>query len=338
MKSNKFRVERNISSACILGIWLMVLFVARPGRSSDATMGKPASGIFERTEPNLADGMRALEDGRPEDALRAFRQAQTETQDERAVVEYDVGQALLQQGISEAEASEQNKDGAQGNAGQQVFDEAAEAFERAYGLTNEPRLKSVAAQAAGNARAQKGDLQGAVDSFRKAIIADPKNVGARKNLASVLRALAAQPPPPPSESSEQSESENDSEKDQQDGNQKQNKDSSSPDKKEEDKQPQPGENPENQPSSEQGDKKNEGEKKDSSSGADEKPDSKSTEGQNPEETAPQKERDTGAYPPEDRSKEQAQRLLDQMRNREKPLVPLWMRGKSSSKPPPEKDW
>lgn len=333
-------LAKDFASAGLWACATFVVLIARPGWSVGPTLGAPPSGIFEREEPNLAEGERALRDGRPEDALRAFRQAQAETQDERAIVEYDVGQALLQQGLSEAEASAQEQDGAEAGGGQRIFAEAAEAFDRAYGLTTNPQMQSAAAQAAGNARAQKGDLQAAVDSFRKAMIADPNNMGARKNLASVLRALAAQPPPPPSESDEDSDSKDDSEQNPKDGEQNQ-EDSSS-------EQGQNDESSNSQAGDEQDKDKSAGEDKQREPGTDDKnrnesqqpePKSSSDEGpQKPGDVEPQAPQNTERPSPEERSKEQAQRLLDQMRNREKPLVPLWMRGKSSSKPPPEKDW
>lgn len=322
--------------SCLLGVWLLLL-AAGPGLSSETTLGRPASGIFERTEPNLAAGERALRDGRPEDALRAFREARTETRDERAIVEYDVGQALLQQGTSEAEASAQPGDEAQGAGTKQVFEEAAEAFDRAYGLTSDPLMRSASALAAGNARAQKGDLQGAVDSFRKSIIADPKNAGARKNLASVLRALAAQPPPPPSESDENGESDENPEQDSEQQDEKQEGDSSGKEEGEKSSESQPGDERENnQPDPDRtGEREEEGEGSQSESKP--KPKPKPGDGEQGDKEQ-QKQGRPESFSPEERAKEQAQRLLDQMRNREKPLVPLWMRGKSSSKPPPEKDW
>ena len=82
MKSLCFNLLGNIAAACFWGIWAMGCLVARPGWAADSTLGRPASGIFERVEPSLAEGTRALEDGRPEDALCAFRRAQTETQEE----------------------------------------------------------------------------------------------------------------------------------------------------------------------------------------------------------------------------------------------------------------
>lgn len=328
--------------------WVLWALAAFPAWANDSSPLPPASGFFERDEPNLASGVRALQEGRSDDAIAAFRRAKAQTKEERAVVEYDVGQALLQQGRSEIEAAEGEE--AAGDS-TQVFEEAAEAFERAYGLSENQRFQSAAALAAGNAKAQKGDLKGAVESFRKAMIADPKNEGARKNLASVLRAIQAQPPPPPSDSSENSDSDENSDDPNDD---EQNNESEKKQNERDNSKSDPSQKGDSQPKPQDQDQKNDKDGKSAGSpeqqenGGEERKDAEkpganapSAAAGNPDEKKPEEggqQKNAAAPKPDEKTKSQAQRLLDQMRNREKPLAPLWMRGNSSSRPPPEKDW
>lgn len=328
-----------------IGVCCLSSLVAGATTANDTPLMPQASGLFERAEPNLADGLRALRDGRTDDAITSFRRAKSETKEERAVVEYDIGHALLAQGLSEAEtgAGEDNQ-----NDTQQVFEEAAEAFERAYGLTENQRFRSAAAQAAGNAKAQKGDLKGAVEAFRRSMIADPKNEGARKNLASVLRAIQAQPPSPPSEPDENSDDNKNSDDDEnsdEDKNQSENQKADGDDPSTDRERDRKGQNQQSDDEKQDGtqdarDKQDPSQEKSGDSSAQKETQSSATEDAEQKRTpkdgaAPG---DTQKPTTEDQTKAQAHRLLDQMRNREKPLVPLWMRGNASKRPPPEKDW
>lgn len=312
------------------------------------TAPEGGAGLLSRPEPSLKAGAEALEEGRFDDALQAFRRAKAERDDERAVVEYDVGQALLQRALAEAAAREE---GAEPDpAIEPALREAQEAFERAYGLAKSKRLRSEAAHASGNALAEVGELDKAVEAYRRALVADPQNERARKNLAAALRALRAQPPLPPESQSGQSEEQKDRGDEQKEQEQK---DRSDEQKEQEQKAPkeQAG-----QGEREQKPKQPKGQSPADPQRGDEKtppgepkpkpepdPRGESLEDE-PDAPAPrpadqkgEKKEAPAPARPEDKDKEDARRLLDALRSRERPLAPQLLR-KLPKAPPPEKDW
>lgn len=283
---------------------------------------------YERTEPHIEEGLRALERGAPTEAIERFREAEAEAADDRAAVEYDVGQALLLQGRDEMTTAEAPKSPDEPPPGQDLFQQAGESFERAYGIARSGPLRSQSALAAGNAQALAGDYERAVDAYRRALVADPMNEAARKNLGSVLRALRAQPPPPPSGGGE-----DDREEKEDGGDQQEQQGEDSPEQGEQ--KPQQGEEKDEQ----QEEQRQQQEPKEADDQAGEQKKEETPEPQ-PGDPTEDKEPSGGENKPDkELSKEQARRLLDQLRQRERPLNPMMMRkDKNAQRKRPEKDW
>jgi tetratricopeptide (TPR) repeat protein len=128
-----------------------------------------ALGPLERNPPKVADGLKAYDEGRYEDALRDFEAARKQLPDS-AALEYDRGNALYRL---------------------QRLDEAREAYQRAAEMTpgelGERDLYNL-----GNALAELGRTQEAISVYRRALLLEPKDEAARHNLEVLLRRL---PPP-----------------------------------------------------------------------------------------------------------------------------------------------
>jgi tetratricopeptide (TPR) repeat protein len=265
------------------------------GASEGAAALAPSPSLFERAEPSLEAGAQALNNGDVDDAIERFRHAQPQTDDQRAIVEYDVGAALLVRAVASkntpAPAGAPSAH-ATGQAGAHTAadgappaesappdtDDARAAFERAYGIAGDQRLKSEAALAAGNAAAFGGKLDDAIEQYRKAVVADATNARAKLNLRRALEAKRAQPPPPPHEGDDDKE----------------------------------------------GDDKKDEPKPDEEKGDDKKDEPKPAAGENNKRKL---------------KKEEARRLLEMMRARERPLTPMEMRGQEQAQTPKQgKDW
>jgi Ca-activated chloride channel family protein len=168
--------------------------------------------LFERVEPEIAEGVDAMQRGDGEAAVERFRRAKTRTSDESAVVEYNVGSVHLRAAERMSE-DEQKTPGANDPGGERAaalkerFDAAEQAFERAASLSSNKALRSDAHLARGNAKAVQGDLKSAVDAFRDALVENPENGAARRNLRAALTLMRSQPPPPPSNENQESDDE-----------------------------------------------------------------------------------------------------------------------------------
>ncbi len=128
-----------------------------------------ALGPLERNPPRVAEGLRAYDEGRYEDALHDFEVAQQQLPDS-AALEYDKGNALYRL----------NR-----------HDEARQAYQRAAemkpGELSEHDLYNL-----GNALAELGRTKEAISVYRRALLLEPADEAARHNLEVLLRRL---PPP-----------------------------------------------------------------------------------------------------------------------------------------------
>jgi hypothetical protein len=293
--------------------------------------------LFSRPEPHLKRGAELLRADETDAALEAFRNAGPKTADERAMVEYDVGHALLRQAELAAKAAPE----AGGGPPKLDASDARAALDRAFGLATHPALKSEAALASGNAAALAGELDDAIAQFRKALVADPTNARARTNLRRVLDAKRAQPPQEPQGGGDEQQEGDKKDDDKKEEEKEEKQDDKQKQKEGEKKEPQPGEKKED-PKDAQGQSGNDEKDDEKDDEEDEKKDGQK-DGQKDEQREQRK--DEAEPPPgQDRptpkqlKKEQARRLLDAMRSREKPLSPLQMRGTTQQRPSNGKDW
>ena len=281
--------------------------------------------FFTRDEPHLEDARDAADNGDADVALEHARTAQPATDDERAIVEYDVAQILVVRARADAKAAAATTT----TKPQQPpaapappkLDDARTGFERAAGLAHDKRIASEAFLAAGNAALEMGKLEEAISDLRRALIADRHNVRARRNLQRALELKQQQPPPP-----EDGDGGNDVDDKKKKDEQKEGEDGAPKDgdqQKPGDKDKQEGKQ----------DDKN-GDKKDGPKPAD--------DGKGDEEKEKQKEqekKEAGAQPQKKpTSKEEAKRLLQGIRSRERPLTPLEMRGTEKKRAAEGKDW
>jgi tetratricopeptide (TPR) repeat protein len=311
---------------------------AAPAAVNDVAVGDTTP-FFTRAEPNLSAGRRALDNDDVDVALERFRRAVTATDDERAVVEYDVAQALTVRAMAaakEAQASSPPPAGAPPAAAPEGappappdVDDALAAFERAATLARDQRLTSEARLGAGNAALVGGKLDDAIGLLRKALVADPGNDRARRNLQRALT-MKKQQPPPPKDGDKQDGDKQDGDKqdgDKQDGD-KQDGDKKDGDKQDDDKQDGDKQDGADQPKpadqQKPGDEDKPGDK--DKPGDEDKPD-----GETPGKAEPVKPKPT--------TKQEAERQLKGIRSRERPLSPFEMRGTTDKQTPSTgKDW
>jgi len=133
-----------------------------------------ALGLLEKEHPLVAKGREAYSAGRYDEALQAFEAAQRERPND-PVVEFNRADALAKLGRTE---------------------EAKKAFSR-VGESDRKDLQQRAAFNLGNLHAAANERKEALQAYRRALRLDPSDVDARHNLEVVLRNLP--PPPPPSE-------------------------------------------------------------------------------------------------------------------------------------------
>ncbi len=157
--------ERGMESrgnAARLLAWALVVALALPSSAG-------AAGPLEKDHPLVQQGREAYTAGRFEDALAAFEAAKKELPNDPAV-DFNRADALAKLGkIPEA---------------QEVF--------RGVTESNRPDLRQKAWYNLGNLHATTGDRQEALKSYRRALTLDPQDVQARHNYEVVLRNL---PPP-----------------------------------------------------------------------------------------------------------------------------------------------
>ena len=180
------RYDERFQAFLLPGLVLLVLGMAAGSpwrrRGSGAALGvglallaapAQALGPFEANPPGVERGMKAFDEGRFEDALREFTAAEHEAPGHPAL-EYNRGNALYRLGR---------------------YDGAREAYRRASEAAG-PSLKERDLYNMGNALAQLGDTKAAIGAYRKALVLEPQDEEARHNLEVLLRKI----PPPKSQS------------------------------------------------------------------------------------------------------------------------------------------
>ena len=141
------------------------------GMSALLAVGPKAFGLgpLQRNHPAVERGLKAYEDGRYDEALQAFDEAKKELPSS-AALEFNRGNALYKLGRK---------------------DEAKEAYRR-VAETERGDLKEKDYYNLGNTWAELGSAKEAIGAYRKALTLDPGDSDARHNLEVVLRNL---PPP-----------------------------------------------------------------------------------------------------------------------------------------------
>lgn len=286
-------------------ITVVLLALATGTPTTEARPAEDAP-LFSRVEPAIAEGSSALAGGDTARALEQFRKAKADTPNQRAIVEYDVGQALALQALASASPAPPSASGdpaapaAQPQLDKSAVADAQAAFGRARSLAHDPRVKAEAALAAGNLAAMAGNVDDAIAQFRQALTDDPANQRAKKNLRRALEAKKQQ------------------QQQQQRGG----------DQNQDDQNKQDQRNDEQQGDQQQGDKKQNDQKKDDQD-----------QGQAPKpEQQPQPQPGDEPDDKKAQKKEAARRLLDALRARERPLTPLEMRGAKPVRAKEGKDW
>ncbi|WP_407653881.1 tetratricopeptide repeat protein [Archangium lipolyticum] len=147
------------------GVWaLLAVALALPS-------GAGAAGLLEKEHPLIQQGRQAYDAGRFEDALSAFEQAKKERPNDPAV-EFNRGDALMKLGR---------------------YDEAKQAFQSvSEANANRPELRQKATYNLGNVHAMTGNTREALKAYRRALTLDPSDAQARHNYEVLLKNL---PPP-----------------------------------------------------------------------------------------------------------------------------------------------
>jgi Ca-activated chloride channel homolog len=157
---------------------------------------------FERDNPVVEEGNRALEAHRPDDARKAYQKAKEGNLAKDARLEFN-------QGLAELEAGE--------------LQEATRLLQQAYNTADSAELRASAAYALGNTSLQAKKYKEAIGHYRQALVEQPGHVGAQRNLElsehiqRTAKALQDQNPDnkdgEPSEDSKQDDSSKSEEKD-----------------------------------------------------------------------------------------------------------------------------
>lgn len=129
-----------------------------------------AAGLLEKEHPLIQQGRRAYDSGRFDEALSSFDQAKKERPNDPAV-DFNRGDALTKLGR---------------------YDEAKQAFQAVADANGRPDLRQKALYNLGNVHAAQGDSREALKSYRRALTLDPTDAQARHNYEVLLRNL---PPP-----------------------------------------------------------------------------------------------------------------------------------------------
>ncbi|MEQ9502871.1 MAG: VWA domain-containing protein [Deltaproteobacteria bacterium] len=140
---------------------------------------------FEKEDPDARAGTRALQDGKPEEAAKAYQRAIDRLGEDPRL--------LYDRALAEAAAGE--------------LDKSIDSLKSSMEASTDPKMRSQAAFALGNAYRQLKKYDDALKSYRRSIIEDPTNASARKNLeiARQQKIIQALQPKDENEDGEQSE-------------------------------------------------------------------------------------------------------------------------------------
>ena len=325
-----------------LAVVVVAVLAGATGAPDEVGGGDP---VFTRVEPHLAAGARALQAGDPDLALERFRRAEATTDEQRAAVEYNAGQAVLLQAMNKAKADAAAAPPA--DAGQPPapstppdITDALASFERAAAMGRAPSFVSEARLAAGNAALVGNKLDDAIAQFRKALVAEPRNDRACHNLQRALELKQQQPEQPPqdgdgegSDDKKKDGDKKDGDQDKKDGAQQGQKDDAGEQNKPADEKNSDDTKPDEQ---KQDDAKN-GDKNDKKD-AEQKPGDGKDDGDKGDDGKKDGEPNPAPTPKKPTSKEEARRLLEGIRSRERPLSPIEMRGTERRPAENGKDW
>ena len=203
---------------------------------------------------------------------------------------------------------------------QERFEEALESFEKVSSTTNNTILKANALHNKGNVLLSQQDLEGALESYKDALRINPKDNETRYNYAYVKKQLEQQ---------QEQNQENQDDQEQNEENQEKG------DQKNEDSENQDQENSEDKGQDKKEDQKDEGENKEDESEQD-----KEDKGQTDGEDSDNEKKGEQPKPKENKlSKEEAQRLLEALKQEEEKVHEKMKKHKiKGAKVKIEKDW
>jgi tetratricopeptide (TPR) repeat protein len=149
----------------IVRTWALAVFAVGLALPSGAW----AAGLLEKEHPRVRQGRQAYSSGRHEAALESFNEARKELPD-NPKVEFNRGDALMKLGR---------------------HDEARESFSR-VAESKDPALRQKATYNLGNVHARQGNTTEALKAYRQALMLDPSDAQARHNYEVLLKNI---PPP-----------------------------------------------------------------------------------------------------------------------------------------------
>lgn len=153
-------------------LFLLLATVVRPTRRATRLVVKGLSGLlvfwatsaqaapFESEDPDARAGAQALADGNAEEAVNAYQRAIDRLGEDPRL--------LYDRGLAEAAAGE--------------LDKSIASLKTALESSPDPKLRGQAAFALGNAHRAMKKYGDAVKSYRRSLMEDPTNAGARRNL------------------------------------------------------------------------------------------------------------------------------------------------------------